>query len=76
MQRRDFLTAGVTAGALPEAVPPGQTSASRTDPALPRGVTATAYANRRSNYSPFTTPDYYTWADDLVIERNRPGKPP
>jgi len=75
MQRRDFLTAGVTAGALPEAVPPGQTSASRTDPALPRGVTATAYANRRSNYSPFTTPDYYTWADDLVIERNRPGKP-
>lgn len=76
MQRRDFLAGAVTAGALPgPAAPPDQAPLSRPGSALPRGVTATAYANRRSEFSPFTTPDYYTWADDLAIERNRPGKP-
>jgi LmbE family N-acetylglucosaminyl deacetylase len=41
----------------------------------PGPARAAAYANRSSGYSPFTTPDYYTYADDLVIERNQPGKP-
>lgn len=40
-----------------------------------RGVTPTAYANSRSGWSPFTTPDYYTYADDLFLERNQAGKP-
>ena len=42
---------------------------------LPARFTPTAYSLPSSGYSPFTTPDYYTFADDLVIERDRPGKP-
>lgn len=52
---------------------PAMSQASRPD--LPAGFTPTAYANRSSGYSPFTTPDYYAYADNLVIERNNPGKP-
>jgi LmbE family N-acetylglucosaminyl deacetylase len=77
MDRRRFLSESVAGAAaaggagglaMPEAA---QAQAAR----LPPKVTPAAYANRRSGYSPFTTPDYYTWADDLVIERNNPGKP-
>ena len=42
---------------------------------LPSKFTPTAYSLPSSKYSPFTTPDYYTYGDDLVIERNVPGKP-
>ena len=42
---------------------------------LPAKFTPSAFAVPSTKYSPFTTPDYYTYADDLVIERNRPGKP-
>ncbi|MGO8785789.1 MAG: integrase core domain-containing protein [Terriglobia bacterium] len=31
--------------------------------------------NTKTGYSPFTIPDYYMYANDLVIERNVPGKP-
>lgn len=79
MQRRTFLGGSAAAGAAwPSAgAPQGRRSrAQSTSPAtLPPGVTATAYANRRSDFSPFTTPDYYTYANDLVIERDQPGRP-
>src|SRR5207245_6829740 len=42
---------------------------------LPSKFYPTAYAHPTTNYTPFTTPDYYTSTDDLVIEPNRPGKP-
>jgi LmbE family N-acetylglucosaminyl deacetylase len=42
---------------------------------LPSKFTPAAYSLPSSKYSPFTTPDYYTYADDLFIERNRSGKP-
>ncbi len=42
---------------------------------LPSRFTPSAYSVPSTKYSPFTTPDYYTYADNLVIERNRPGKP-
>ena len=42
---------------------------------LPSRFTPAAHSISHSGYSPFTTPDYYTFADDLVIERNLPGKP-
>jgi LmbE family N-acetylglucosaminyl deacetylase len=42
---------------------------------LPPGVTPTAYAVPKGGYSASLTPDYLTYASDLVIERNQPGKP-
>lgn len=42
---------------------------------LPEPLRPAAFANPSSGYSPFTTPDYYTYTDDLVIEGPRPGKP-
>jgi LmbE family N-acetylglucosaminyl deacetylase len=80
MRRRRFLgrsiAGGVAAGVSPVVGIPA--AAQVTGPKrsnLPANVSPTAYANRSSGYNPFATPDYYTYADDLVIERNRPGKP-
>ena len=42
---------------------------------LPPTVTPTAYAVPRPANSALLTPDCYTYADNLVIERHRPGKP-
>jgi len=42
---------------------------------LPSKFTPSAHSLPHSQFSPFTTPDYFTFADDLVIERNLPGKP-
>jgi len=42
---------------------------------LPSKFTPSAYATTKTGYSPFTIPDYYTFASDLTIERNVPGKP-
>ncbi|MBI3697216.1 MAG: PIG-L family deacetylase, partial [Acidobacteria bacterium] len=42
---------------------------------LPSTVTPTAHSVPRSANSAYLTPDYLTYADNLVIERNRPGKP-
>jgi len=69
MERRTFLGSPAAAlGAAPHATggPPGE---------LPPKFIPTAYALPRSGYSPFTTPDYYTYANDLVIERPRRGQP-
>jgi len=77
MVRRKFLESSVGGGfALGAAPAPAQTPATpRRARVLPAGVTPTAYANTSSGYSPFTTPDYYTFTDDLAIEASRPGKP-
>jgi hypothetical protein len=42
---------------------------------LPPKATPSAYSVPRSPNSPYLTPDYHTYADNLVIDRNRPGKP-
>ena len=83
MKRRKFLTRSALLGAaLPAAVPaqtPGPTPARAAAPsaplALPARTTPAAYANKRSGWSPFTVPDYYSFADDLQIERAAKGKP-
>lgn len=77
MDRRRFLGGSVAGGmalggaaALQQASPAyGQTSN------LPAKFTPAAYTVPRSPNSAFLTPDYYTYADNLVIERNQPGKP-
>src|SRR5712692_3404509 len=80
MKRRRFLGGSIAGGfalggaSAPGPAASGQAAAARSSD-LPLNVTPTAYANRSSGYSPFTTPDYYTYADNLVIERNNPGKP-
>jgi len=63
MERRMFLGGGAAAGAVmaQQAATPAQTAA--------------AVRMRSSGYSPFTTPDNYTFANDLTIERNQTGKP-
>ena len=61
------------AGAVKPA--PGAQAASGRHSDLPSKFTPSAYSNPSSHYSPFATSDYYTYADDLVIERNRTGKP-
>jgi len=83
MKRRRFLgkslAGGIGFGAASamtpaaSAAPPQQTEA-RLSP-LPANVAPSAYANRSSGYNPFATPDYYTFTDDLVVERNQSGKP-
>lgn len=50
-----------------------QTSTPRSD--LPSRFTPSAYSVPSTKYSQFTVPDYYTYADNLTIERNQPGKP-
>ncbi|MEK7409466.1 MAG: PIG-L family deacetylase [Acidobacteriota bacterium] len=76
MERRSFLGRSVAAASALGGVP----AADDAPPAeLPRPggarFTPTAFAIPHSGYSPFTTPDYYTFASDLVIERPRTGKP-
>lgn len=87
MRRRKFLgtslggglAGGIAGGialgppALSQAPAPKLPAKRRSD--LPANVVPAAYANRSTGYNPFATPDYYGYADDLVIERNRPGKP-
>ncbi|MGH8104551.1 MAG: hypothetical protein ACREJQ_08530 [bacterium] len=59
------------------ALPPALTAQEAQAPPanLPAKFTPAAYSNPPSKFNPFGTPDYYTYADDLVIERNQPGKP-
>ena len=77
MKRRRFLTKSITAGATVGAVSAQTVNPSSTtaEIRLPANATPAAYSNVRSGYSPFTTPDYYSYADDLKVERNAPGKP-
>lgn len=77
MNRRRFLSrtgaGGIALGGAAAAQQPAPASAQRSN--LPPGVTPSAYAGPKSEYRASLTPDYYTYASDLVIERNRPGKP-
>ena len=75
MKRRELLGGSIAGGlALGSTAALAQTpERPRSD--LPAKFTPSAYAVPSTKYSPFATPDYYTYADDLVIERNRPGKP-
>ncbi|MEZ5402816.1 MAG: PIG-L family deacetylase [Bryobacteraceae bacterium] len=70
MRRRKFLGASA---AVPAALPAAAPAPVKTK--LPGAIQPAAYANPSSGYSPFTTPDYYSYADDLAIERARPGRP-
>src|SRR5215467_2780919 len=80
MKRRKFLggsmAGGMALGGLAGMKHPlAAQSATRQRSDLPAKFTPSAYSVPSIKYSPFTTPDYYTYADDLIIERNRPGKP-
>jgi LmbE family N-acetylglucosaminyl deacetylase len=80
MKRRKFLgrsvTGGLAAGLSGACLPlRGAQSNSGKHSDLPQKFTPSAYSLPSSKYSPFTIPDYYTFADDLTIERNRDGKP-
>lgn len=78
MKRRRFLggsAAGMAFGGAGMPAAPEALAAQTGSPALPAGMTPAAYPTRRSAYSPFTTPDYFTYASDLEVERERPGKP-
>ena len=72
MERRKFLERSVAGGIAIG----GAAGLSAQQPSkLPSQITPSAYANRRSGFSPFSVADYFTYADDLVIERDQPGKP-
>jgi LmbE family N-acetylglucosaminyl deacetylase len=77
MDRRKFLSrsvvGGVTQGLGLQSSQAQEPRGSHSD--LPSRFTPSVYAFPRSSYGPFAATDYYTFADDLVIERNRPGKP-
>ena len=79
MRRRRFLgrsmAGGIALGAAPALSAQAPQPPARPRSELPAGVTPSAYANRSAGYNPFAAPDYYTYADDLVVERNRTGKP-
>ena len=68
MERRTFLSTSALSGA--ELAPAEEKKWARQ-----AGYTPTLYSNSRSGWSPFTTPDYYGYTDDLVVERHPPGKP-
>ena len=68
MDRRRFLGASTVSGvALGAAVAQNSN--------LPAKYTPSAHTAPRSPLGATLTPDYYTFADNLVIERNQPGKP-
>lgn len=75
MERRRFLGRSVLGGAALSSASAQQPPQGKQSWPRKAGFTPAAYANSRSGWSPFTTPDYYSYADDLVVERNRPGKP-
>jgi LmbE family N-acetylglucosaminyl deacetylase len=80
MERRKFLRRSIAGGAGlgfagAASTARGAQTGSGHPSDLPSRFTPTAYSLPSSNYSPFTTPDYYTYADDLTIERNHSGKP-
>ena len=77
MERRQFLGRAVAGGlALGGAAALPQTPAAHAQSSnLPPGITPSAYSVPRAAGSALLTPDYHTYADNLVIERNQPGKP-
>jgi LmbE family N-acetylglucosaminyl deacetylase len=76
MRRRKFLAGAATLGGAPALAQPTRRSATEArHSSLPANVTPCAYATTRTGYSPFTIPDYFTFANDLTVERNVSGKP-
>jgi len=80
MQRRKFLGRSMVTGmglggAAAVGPPPLAQAGQPRSPDLPTKFTPAAYANPGSKHNPFATPDYYQYTDDLLIERNNPGKP-
>jgi len=76
MDRRKFLGRAVTGGvAAGSALQPRLEAQDAPHSDLPAQFKPSTYAFPRSPYNPFGATDYYSFADDLVIERNRPGKP-
>ena len=68
MDRRRFLGASAAGG-----IELGGAAAQNSN--LPAKFAPSAHTAPRSPYGAALTPDYYTFADNLVIERNQPGKP-
>src|SRR5215467_16271153 len=76
MRRRKFLAGAAAAGGGPALAQTNRTSGvPARNPDLPSKFAPSAYATTKTGYSPFTIPDYYTFASDLTIERNVSGKP-
>src|SRR5215510_7243743 len=78
MNRRKFLGRSVAGGVAiggASALQNGAAQAPDSRSDLPSKFTPSAYSVPSTKYSPFTTPDYYTYADNLVIDRHQPGKP-
>ncbi|MEZ5354446.1 MAG: PIG-L family deacetylase [Bryobacteraceae bacterium] len=75
MKRRRFLGTSLSTSAAAAA----PLAAAQATPAkaakLPEPLRPTAFANPSSGYSPFTTPDYYSYSDDLTVERAQAGRP-
>ena len=76
MRRRKFLAEAAALGGVP-AFAQSNRKAVKAAPHsdLPAKYTPCAYATTKTGFSPFTIPDYYTFANDLTIERNAPNKP-
>src|SRR5262249_28588762 len=75
MRRRKFLAAAATTGVPAMAQSNRNIGRTPQHRDLPGKFAPTAYATSKTGYSPFPIPDYYTFADNLAIERNAPGKP-
>src|ERR1039457_4150938 len=75
MDRRKFLGRAVTGGAAGFVLQPQLEVQNAPHSDLPSQFKPSTYAFPRSPYNPFGATDYYSFADDLVIEQNRPGKP-
>src|SRR5690348_5776766 len=69
MERRHFLSRTVGGGlALSAAAVPQEPTPNRQRSNLPPGTSPSAWSVPRGPGSPMLTPDYLTYADDLVIE--------
>lgn len=69
------MATGIALGAASPSSGPAAQAAQKPSANRPANFAPAAFANPPSQYNPFALPDYYTYADDLVIERNQPGKP-
>jgi LmbE family N-acetylglucosaminyl deacetylase len=76
MRRRKFLAGAAALGGAPALAQSNRNGgAAARNPGLPARFVPSAYATTKTGYSPFTIPDYYTFASDLTIERSVPRKP-
>ena len=76
MRRRKFLAGTAALGAVPALAQANQSPAARErSPDLPARFTPSAWATRKTGYTPFAVPDYFTFASDLAVVRNVTGKP-